>query len=878
MNNNSIDCVRQLVCRAFRQLFLNGLPFATMELKNPLTGQTYRDAIEQYKACRSSRELLLSGKKRAIVHFAVDTEEVWMAAQLSGADTVFIPFNKGCNGGAGNPAVEGDYRTSYLWKEVLRRDSILDILRLFVQNMKVKNGKKGETRLVFPRYHQLDAVRRIVEDVRKNGAGHNYLVQHSAGSGKSNTIAWLAYHLANLYGADNKIMFSSVIVITDRRILDKQLQDNIDDMEHKEGVIVPVDRSAKQLTEALEKGERIIICTLQKFPFVDVQRVSAKGKRFAIIVDEAHSSQTGEASKALKDALADTFNKGEAAIEERLAQCAKEEAQAESDREDERDELERLLAAQGRQANLSFFAFTATPKQKTLEIFGTPDKDGIPHPFHLYSMRQAIEEGFIFNVLENYTTYETYYKLGKSIKDDPKYYKTLANKALGKYEALHKYNLTQKAQIITEHFRTHVKDLIGGNARAMLVTSSRLHAIRYYFAFRDYIKQMHYTDLGVLVAFSGTVRDDYEGTFKDYTESTLNGFPETETPKRFADEYQLLLVAEKYQTGFDQPLLQTMYVDKKLAGVKAVQTLSRINRTCKGKTSTFVLDFANSADEIRAAFQDYYQETSVSNVTDPNAVYDIKHTLDGYKIYLDSEIEAFAKVFFKVGKRQKSIALSSLNAYIDPAIDRYNAKEEQEKEDFKSTLAKFTRLYSFLTHIVRFDDEMLQKFYVYALLLLRKLPRGLERIPDLDNEVRLQYYRTQKTYEDAIALENKDGVLDNTTSGAGKGKDDSKESLSSIIHDLNEKYGTNFTEMDKVMEQLIADMAKDKDLVLRAKNNPLDLYKLAYQARIMNIVINRENENNEFCGKYVDDKQYKADVDETLMPLSYERLRQADTQ
>ena len=861
-NENSIDTV----------IFLNGLPIITMELKNPLTGQTYKNAIKQYESDRNPRELLLSFKKRAIVHFAVDTEQVWMTTWLRKLDTIFLPFNKGYEKGAGNPPVENDYRTSYLWKEVLRRDSLLDILHRFVQV--TKDEKTGKEKVIFPRYHQLDAVRKIVDDVYKNGSGKNYLIQHSAGSGKSNSIAWLAHHLSNLHYANDEVVFHSIIVITDRRVLDKQLQRDIYNMEHKPGVVVRVDKSAKQLTTALEKGEKIIVCTLQKFPFVDVQKVTTEGKRFAIIVDEAHSSQTGTASERLKDVLADISTQGEDAIEKKLHEYAVEEAKAEAEEKDTDEEIAAEMATHGQQPNLSFFAFTATPKQKTIEIFGTKNAAGKPEPFHLYSMRQAIEEGFIFNVLENYITYESYFQIGKKIADDPTYFKGQANKALGKYMSLHPHNLAQKTEVIVEHFRSQVQSLIGGKAKAMLVTGSRLHAVRYYFEFIKYIKKMGYTDLGVLVAFSGVVKDNATGKIEEHTEAKLNKFPDTETTDRFeTGEYQLLLVAEKFQTGFDQPLLHTMYIDKKLSGVKAVQTLSRVNRTCSGKTETFILDFVNDRTDILNAFQDYYQETAIAENTDPNTIYDIKNTLDGYMLYQESEIDAFAKVFFKESKLQGNIDLAKLNSYIDPAVDQYNAlTEEQDKLDFRSALSKFVRLYSFLTHIIRLGDERLHKFYAFAKCLLRKLPKDTsDSTPDIAGDVLLQYYRLQKTGEGSILMVNDDGVLNNKTSGTGLALEDEKEALSQIIQSLNERLGTNFTEMDKVLEQFVQDMSANAEMVLRSKN-PLDLFKIVYDNTIMDVVLSRMALNQEFCEKYLEDGEFRKEIDGILLPLVHERL------
>ena len=864
-NKNSIDTV----------IFLNGLPIITIELKNPLTGQTVEDAIRQYKKDRNPREKLFAFKERALVHFAVDTDEIYMTTELKKQDTFFLPFNRGYNNGAGNPPIEGDYKTSYLWNKILQKDSLIDIIQRFIQVK--KDEKKGKESLIFPRFHQLKVVRRLVKDVYENGSGKNYLIQHSAGSGKSNSIAWLAHHLSNLHDKDNKPIFNSIIVITDRRVLDKQLQRDIYNMEHKQGVVTRVDKNAKQLTEALEKGDKIIICTLQKFPFVDVTKVSTENRRFAIIVDEAHSSQTGKSSEKLRETLADISSKGEDHIQEKLHAFAEYEAKIEKDAEEEEmnEAISNEMKTHGIQPNLSFFAFTATPKHKTLEIFGQRNEEGKPCPFDVYSMKQAIEEGFIFDVLQNYTTYKTYFQLGKKVVDDPKYERSKANKALGRYMSLHPHNLRQKTEIIVEHFRNNVKHLIGGRAKAMLVTGSRLHAVRYYFEFQKYINEKHYDDLGVLVAFSGTVKDSITGEIKEYTEESLNRFPENELPEKFdTEEYQILLVAEKYQTGFDQPLLHTMYVDKKLSGVKAVQTLSRINRMCKGKTDTFVLDFVNDIEDIREAFQDYYVSTSVSETTDPNTIYDIKNFLDSFMIYEDKDINKLAKVFFKLKKTERQIDLGLLNSYIDPTVEKYKELEKQERLDFKNALNKYVRLYSFLTHVIRLEDERLHKFYAFAKSLLRKLPREKgEEFPNINSDVELQYYRIQKQYEGNIDLVAEEGVLYSATKGTGLPVEDEKENLSVILKDLNERLGTDFTEIDKVLEQIIEDMSKDEELVIRAKN-PIDLFKIVYDERIMEVVLSRMTKNQEFCEKYLEDEEFRVEIDKILLPLVHDRLAQ----
>lgn len=528
------------------------------------------------------------------------------------------------------------------------------------------------------------------------------------------------------------------------------------------------------------------------------------------------------------------------------------------------------MATHGRQSNLSFFAFTATPKQKTLEIFGTPTPGGAPQPFHVYSMKQAIEEGFILDVLANYTTYQTYYKVGKATADDPEYSKKQANKALGKYLALHPHNLRQKAEIIIEHFRTNVAHKIGGKAKAMLVTGSRLHALRYYFAFQNYIKAKQYTDLGVLVAFSGTLEDKGQ----EYTEEILNQFPQGELPERFnSGEYQILLVAEKYQTGFDQPLLQTMYVDKKLHGVKAVQTLSRINRMYPGKADTFVLDFVNSADDIQEAFQDYYVSTSISEETDPNIVYDLYHEIASYQLWREEEINGFARVFFTEETKQTNLDFGRLNAYLDPAVGRFEALEKEEKLEVRSAFNKFNRNYEFLTHIIRFDHEKLHKFAAYAKLLARKLHIDGDPAPHLDDEVTLQYYRLQSVYEGSIELQDQVGELDNSPK-LSLPTEDERERLSKILDSLNERWGTEFTNMDKVLDQVADDLARDDEIQLRARN-PLDLFKIVYDEKMPEVMLARMNQNHDFAMKYLSDKAFRSDVDAILLPLIHDRLNRA---
>jgi len=847
---------------------INGLPVVVLELKNPFTGQTYEDAIMQYKKDRSPNELLFQFKKRAIVFFAVDTQEVYMTTKLEGNKTFFLPFNKGCNGGKGNPDNPNGFKTAYFWEEILQKDSLMDILKRFVFiETKEKKDIDGNIyiseNVIFPRYHQLDVVRKLEADVKEKGVGTNYLVQHSAGSGKTYSISWLAHRLANLHDNNDNPIFDSVIVITDRRVLDKQLQDSIYQLEHKYGVVEKIDKDSNQLADALKSGARIIISTLQKFPFIIEKVGELEKRRYAVIIDEAHSSSAGENMASLREVLSANS----------LEEAAKLDAELEDKEYDPEEEILKTIKKRGKQPNISFFAFTATPKAKTLEMFGTIGDDGLPHPFHLYSMRQAIEEGFILDVLQNYVTYETYFKLAKKIEEDPAFDKAKATKALTRYVSLHPHNIAQKTEIMVEHFRNVTRHKIGGRAKAMVVTSSRLHAVRYKHAFDEYIKKKGYNDIKTLVAFSGTVRDD--GI--DYKESDMNGFKESELPERFAtDEYQILLVAEKYQTGFDQPLLHTMYVDKKLSGVKAVQTLSRLNRTCPGKEDTFVLDFVNKAEDIQEAFKPYYQATIVEEVTEPNLLYDIENQLHAYGVYLKDEIDRFNNIYFKSKDKKTSQDRAILNYLIDKAVERFKKLEDQRKQDFSSQATKFIRLYSFILQITPFEDVELHKLYVYLTYLLKKLPKEKGSTIHLADEVALEYYTIKKTFDGSISLTPEDGNTPVTpVRFAGTVvKEEQTEYLSTIIERLNKRFGTNFTKADQLsVEQIKEDFAADKDLVQKAKTNTIDDFRFAYEKAFIDKVIDRMGQNQSFFTRVLDDEQFRKALMEYMLVETYEKLR-----
>jgi len=854
-------------------LSLNGLPVATLELKNHFTGQRVSEAIEQYKTSRDPKELLFQFKKRALVHFTIDPDEVYFTTKLEGSSTRFFPFNKGFNNGAGNPPAKDytTYRSAYFWEDILSIDSWTEIIGRYVHLQKeeyIIDGKKyyKET-MLFPRFHQLDVVRNLIADAKVNGSGQRYLIEHSAGSGKSNSIAWLAYRLSSLYDAFDKKIFDSVIVITDRNVLDQQLQNTIYQFEHKTGVVQRIDVDSKQLAEAISSSVSIIITTLQKFPFALNHLTEIPNRHYAVIIDEAHSSQGGEASRKMTEALTGKNVP--------LEESERVESEIEKTAEDEEDYIREIIKKRGPQKNISFFAFTATPKSKTLEVFGLKDAEGKPRPFHLYSMRQAIEEKFILDVLKNYTTYGTYYRFSKKIEDDPLLNKRKAVKAIARFASFHPTNLAQKTEVMVEHFRQVTMKKIGGKAKAMVVTSSRKHALRYYLEFKDYIKEKGYTGIKPLVAFSGSVIDDLypEGV----TEAHLNKFREKELPEKFATaEYQVLLVADKYQYGFDQPLLHTMYVDKQLSGVRAVQTLSRLNRTYPGKEDTFVLDFANDRQTIIDSFQPYYAMTTMTETTDPNHLFDLKNKTDSAQVYFQSEVDAFSKIFYKPGNVSVRDQ-GRLYAYIDPAVDRYKMLGEKPQDEFKKALTSFVRLYSFLSQIMPFQDVELEKLYSFGRFLLTKLPKVdyTERLK-LDNEVALEYYRLQKIAEGDLVLQvqGEYGLGPVTEAGISRPKDE-KDKLSNIIILLNEKYGFDFTDQDRLyFDQIEQALYENDELKIRAKNNPIENFKYAFDEVFIQTLIDRMDANQEIFDKIMVNSEFKQDIKEWLTKRIYQRFNE----
>ncbi|QTN40893.1 type I restriction endonuclease subunit R [Marinobacter salsuginis] len=870
-------------------LSVNGLPVVTAELKNPLTGQRAMDAVTQYEEDRDERDLLFVFKKRALVHFAVDPDEVWMTTRLKGKDTRFLPFNRGHDHGAGNPPVENNWKTHYLWDEVLEKNSLMDILQRFmhleVTERQVKTDKGVRTirkeTMIFPRYHQLDVVRKLVSHAQNHGSGHNYLVQHSAGSGKSNSIAWLAHRLASLHDADDQKVFHSVVVVTDRRVLDQQLQNTIYQFEHKTGVVEKIDENTQQLAQALSGGTPIIITTLQKFPFISQAlstlekkgegiKISTAGKRFAVVVDEAHSSQSGDTASELRGML----NKDgiEAAIASQMSDEEDDELSDEAKAAILRDSLQRA-----RQPNLSFFAFTATPKFKTKALFDEPGPSGTS-PFHEYSMRQAIEEGFIMDVLQNYTTYKRFFGLIKKVENDPEVPRKKAAKALSRYLELHPVNIDQVVSVIVEHFRLYVMSEMGGRAKAMVVTGSRLAAVKYKLAFDRYIKDHGYGGIRSLVAFSGSVEDpDDPGSA--YTEVAMNdGLAESELPETFErDDYRVLLVAEKYQTGFDQPLLQTMYVVKRLSGVQAVQTLSRLNRVAPGKTRTFVLDFANEEDDIYQSFKPYYEATPIGENADPHKLSELQHKLLGWAIFAPDDVNAFAEVWYRRKRDHTAADHRVMNSILDAVVARFCDREEEEQEEFRGLLTAYRNLYAFLSQIIPYQDSELEKFYTFVRNLMAKLPpRGDGKGFELDDEVALRYFRLQQMTDGSIDLGKGEAYpLKGPTDVGTSGVRDEDVSLSSLVEKLNERFGTDFAEADQLFfDQISASAEENEKIVEAAKANNLPNFSAYLERMLDELFIDRMENNEDIFSRVMTDKEFRAAAHEHIAREIFERVRE----
>ncbi|GAB4247476.1 type I restriction endonuclease subunit R [Deferrisoma sp.] len=836
-------------------LFVNGLPVFTFELKNRLTKQTVHDAIEQYKRDRNPREPLFQ-LGRCVAHFAVDDSEVWFCTELKGKASWFLPFNKGWNDGAGNPPNPHGLKTEYLWKEVLTPESLTDILENYAQLVETKDPDTGRKRRrqIFPRYHQLDVVRKLLADAARHGAGRRYLVQHSAGSGKSNSIAWLVHQLVGLQRQGAPV-FDSIVVVTDRRILDRQICDTIRQFAQVGATVGHADRSG-DLRRFLESGKKIVITTLQKFPFIlDEIGTEHAGRRFAIVIDEAHSSQGGRTAAKMHQALAG--------------------AGGDDEEEDFEDRLNRIMEARRLLPNASYFAFTATPKNKTLEIFGepVPQPDGtVKHrPFHAYTMKQAIQEGFILDVLAHYTPVRSYYRLVKTVEDDPEFDVRRARKKLKRFVEGHDHAIRLKAEIMVDHFHEQViaKGKVGGEARAMVITGGIERAIQYYHAIEAYLRERK-SPYRAIVAFSGEY--DYGG--QKVTEASLNGFPSNLIPEKIRqDPYRFLVVADKFQTGYDEPLLHTMYVDKVLSGVKAVQTLSRLNRAHPKKHDTFVLDFVNDPEVIRQAFEPYYRRTILADETDPNKLHDLQADLDRAQVYGPEQVEEFVRLYLEGAPRDR------LDPILDAAVAAYLAElDEDGQVEFKGKAKAFLRTYNFLSAIVPYTHAPWEKLSIFLEFLVPKLPAP----PDEDlargilDAIDMESYRVEKQAAMKIALADQDAEIDPVPTSAGGHKPEPElDRLSNIVREFNERFGNiPWSDADRVRrlitEEIPARVAADPAYQNARKHSDRQNARIEHDKALVRVMTAILQDDTELFRRFMDDEGFKRWLADTVFGLTYE--------
>ncbi len=840
-------------------VFINGLPIATFELKNKLTKQTVRDAVQQYQRDRDPKELLFQFG-RCAVHFAVDDHEVRFCTHLKGKGSWFLPFNKGYDDGAGNPPNPNGLATDYLWKETLSKAGLTDILENYAQVVEEKDEKTGKKRYkqIFPRYHQLTVVRMLLANAAESGVGRRYLIQHSAGSGKSNSIAWLAHQLVGLEH-ESKALFDSVIMVTDRRVLDKQIRDTIKQFAQVSATVGYAEHSG-DLRKFLKAGKKIIITTVQKFPFIlDETGDEHRQSKFAIIIDEAHSSQGGKTTAAMNRVLEEHPEYGEE--EETLE-----------------DKINKIMEGRKMVTNASYFAFTATPKNKTLEIFGEPDPQPNStvkhHPFHSYTMKQAIQEGFILDVLKNYTPVESYYRLAKTVEDDPLFDARKAQKKLRSYLESHEHAIREKAEIMVDHFHAQVigHRKIGGHARAMVITNGIQRVIQYFHAFRDYLKERK-SLYAPIVAFS----DEYEYGGKKVTEATLNGFPSSQIPDKVQQEpYRFLIVADKFQTGYDEPLLHTMYVDKALSGIKAVQTLSRLNRAHPQKHDTFVLDFYNDSETIQKSFEPYYRTTILSDETDPNKLHDLKSDLDGYQVYSQAKIDDLVGLYLNGADRDK------LDPILDACVATYNADlDEDGQVDFKGKAKAFARTYGFLASILEYSNVDWEKLSIFLNFLIPKLPapkeddlsRGILEAIDMDS------YRIEVKTSLKIGLPDQDAEIGPVpTSGGGRKPELELDQLSNIIKVFNDQFGNiDWKDGDKIRqviaEDIPAKVAEDAAYQNAMKNNDKKTARIEHDAALQRVMIDLLADHTELFKQFSDNPSFKKWLGDTIFGVTYQQQR-----
>lgn len=847
-------------------IFLNGLAIITFELKCEAAGQTYRNAIKQYREERDPKTRLFLFKAGVLVNFAMDTDEVYMTTRLNKEKTFFLPFNKGngegVNAGKGNPLVKGaKYSTAYMWEDVLKKESLIDLIKrfIFVQDEEIKDEATGKVShketLIFPRYHQRDAILKIEQDVRENHTSLNYLIQHSAGSGKTNTIAWLAHRLSSLHDYDDEVIFNNVIIVTDRVVVDRQLQKAVIGMEHKSGLIQVMNEkcTSSDLAHALNGNTKIIATTIQKFPYIVDEVKSLKDKKFAVIIDEAHSSTAGSDMAAVTKSLGSDVQEHEG---------------------DTEDKINKDITKHGKQPNVSFFAFTATPKATTLQLFGRENEHGKKQAFHLYSMKQAIEEGFILDVLQNYIEYKTYFELNKVIESDPKFKNNAAKRKVARFIELHETNISQRVEIIIEHFRQVVKDELDGQAKAMVVTASREAAVKYKFAFEKYVKDHGYTDVNSLVAFSGKVALDG----KEYTESQINGFPEAQLPKEFnKDQHQVLLVANKYQTGFDQPKLCAMYVLKKLSGVNAVQTLSRLNRICGSDKHTFVLDFVNTQEEIKDSFKPYYTSTILGNNITPSAVYDLEAKIDAYCIIDQRDVEDVNELLY--GENRNTVTKKSLNNLFKTAVKKYEALEEKDRKEAKATMRGFVRFYQFLIQVSSFSDTELHKKFNYIFQLITYL-KSDEPGPGftLDDKIKARNFVQKKIKETSKSNLIAQPVINLPTAEHFGLTEDTFKKLSEIVEEINSRVGKNYDTdvVAKSMLQIRDIMKKSDTLKASAKVNSEQDFAQAFFDNVDDALVQGFEQNKDFFSLLLDKDDIKKNVLGIFIPELYKVFRQGN--